>query len=186
MEFGEIRDNAELKMMEAVEAFERKLRSVRTGRASSALVENIQVQCYGSHSVLKQVATISTPEPRLIVLKPFDPNIAGDITRAISSSELGLNPQSDGRIIRIPIPPLTEERRKQFVKIVESEAEEARVAVRNVRREANREIERAKKAGEAPEDDCFRLKDEIQKMTDDTIEEINDKTEKKTTEIQEI
>lgn len=185
-DLDEVVDDAALRMMSAVESLESKLRTVRTGRASPALVEHVRVQCYGSESPMRQVAGIAVPEPRLIMLRPYDPNIIADIEKAVVAAELGLNPQNDGKVIRIPIPPLTEERRKELSKIVEREGEAARVAVRNVRRDANRDIDAAKKAGSAPEDDCYRARDEVQKHTDEQEKDIDQRLEKKEKEIMEV
>ncbi len=182
----EIVDDAALRMMGAVEALENKLRAVRTGRASPALVEHIRVECYGAESPMRQVAGIAVPEPRLILLRPYDPNIIADIEKAVIAADLGLNPLNDGKVIRIPIPPLTEERRKEMVRIIERESETARVSVRNVRRDANREIDAEKKAGSAPEDDCFRARDEIQKHTDEQEKEIDSRVSAKRDEIMEV
>jgi ribosome recycling factor len=182
----EIVEDAALRMMGAVEALESKLRTVRTGRASPALVEHLTVNCYGGESPLRQVAGIAVPEPRLLMLRPYDPNIIGDIERAVRSAELGLNPMNDGKVIRIPIPPLTEERRKELVRVVEREAEASRVAVRNVRRDANREIDGSRKAGCAPEDACFRAKEEVQKHTDEQEKEIDGRVKSKKDEILEV
>lgn len=185
-DLDEIVEDAALRMMASVEALEEKLRTVRTGRASRALVEGVRVKCYGGESPLRQVAGIAVPEPRLIMLRPYDPNIIAEIDKAIVAADLGLNPLNDGKVIRIPIPPLTEERRRELVKIVEREGEAARVAVRNVRRDANREIDAEKKSGAAPEDGCFRARDEVQKHTDEQEGEIDSKLEAKKKEIMEV
>lgn len=186
LDLGDVVNDAALRMMSAVESLEEKLKRIRTGRASPALVEHLMVKCYEGESPLRQVAGIAVPEPRLILLRPYDPNIIGDIEKAVVASELGLNPLNDGKVIRIPIPPLTEERRKELVKVIEREAEAARVAVRNVRRDANRDIDAAKKSGSAPEDNCYRAKDEVQKHTDEQEKEIDDAIEKKRNEIMEV
>ena len=186
VDLSETVDDAELRMMGAVEAFETKLRTVRTGRASAALVEHVRVKCYGGESPLRQVAGVAVPEPRLIMLRPYDAHIIGDIEKAILSAELGLNPQNDGKVVRIPIPALTDERRGDLKRIVEREAETARVAIRNVRRDANRAAEALKKSGGAPEDDCFRAKDEIQSNTDEYEKEVDDKARAKIEEVMEI
>ena len=183
---SDILEDAELRMMGAVEAFETKLRTVRTGRASPALVEHIKVKCYGGESPLRSVCGIAVPEPRLIMLRPYDVSVIGDIEKAVLSAELGLNPLNDGKIIRIPIPALTEERRRDLRKIVEREAEAARVAIRNVRRDANRSVDALKKSGEAPEDDCFRARDKVQSNTDEYEAEVGAKADAKTKEIMEV
>ncbi|MHC4249467.1 MAG: ribosome recycling factor [Planctomycetota bacterium] len=185
-DLDEVVEDAALRMMGAVESLEEKLKTVRTGRASPALVEGVRVQCYGTESPIRQVAGIAVPEPRLIMLRPYDPNVIGDIEKAIVAAELGLNPQNDGKVIRIPIPPLTEERRRDLVKLVEREGEAARVAVRNVRRDANREIDAAKKSGGAPEDACFKARDEVQKHTGDQEKEIDSRLEAKKSAVMEV
>ncbi len=185
-DLDEVVEDAALRMMSAVETLETKLRTVRTGRASPALVEHVNVECYGGTSPMRQVAGIAVPEPRLIILRPYDPNVIGDIEKAVVAADLGLNPLNDGKVIRIPVPPLTEERRKELSKIVEREGEVARVAVRNVRRDANREIDAEKKSGAAPEDDCYRARDEIQKHTDEQEKAIDEGLETKKKEIMEV
>ncbi len=182
----DVLDDAELRMMGAVEVLDDKLRTVRTGRASPALVEHIKVKCYGSECPLRQVAGIAVPEPRLIMLRPYDASVIGDIEKAVVSAELGLNPLNDGKVIRIPIPALTEERRKDLKKIVEREAEAARVSIRNVRRDANRQIDALKKSGGAPEDDCFRAKEKAQSHTDEYEGQVDAKAKSKTDEIMEV
>jgi ribosome recycling factor len=182
----ELTDDAALRMMSAVEALEERFRTVRTGRASPALVEHVKVKCYGSESALRQVAGIAVPEPRLIMLRPYDPHIIGDIEKAIAAADLGLNPLNDGKVVRIPIPPLTEERRRELVKVVEREAESCRVAVRNVRRDVNREIDALRKGGTFPEDDCFQAKETVQKHTDEQERDIDEKLKAKRDEIMEV
>jgi len=185
-DLDEIVEDAALRMMGAVESLDDKLKTVRTGRASPALVEGVRVQAYGTESPLRQVAGIAVPEPRLIMLRPYDPSVIGDIEKAIVAAELGLNPQNDGKVIRIPIPPLTEERRRELVKLVEREGEAARVAVRNVRRDANREIDSVKKSGGAPEDACFKAKEEVQKHTSDQEKEIDSRLEARKSAVMEV
>jgi ribosome recycling factor len=185
-DLDEIVEDAELRMMGAIESLEEKLKVVRTGRASPALVEGVRVECYGTESPLRQVAGIAVPEPRLIMLRPYDPSIIADIEKAIVAAELGLNPQNDGKVIRIPIPPLTEERRRDLVKLIEREGEAARVAIRNVRRDANREIDAAKKSGGAPEDACFKAKDEVQKNTGEQEKEIDSRLEARRSAVMEV
>ena len=182
----EVTEDAALRMMSAVESLDEKLRTVRTGRASPALVEQVRVKAYGTESPLRQVAGIAVPEPRMIMLRPYDPNIIADIEKAIIAADLGLNPQNDGKVVRIPIPPLTEERRRDLVKVVEREAESAKVVVRNVRRDTNKTIDSLRKGGKFPEDDCYGAKDTMQKHTDEQEKEIQDKVEKKRNEILEV
>ncbi len=186
MSLEEIKEDAELRMMGAAEAFEEKMRGVRTGRASPGLIESLKVECYGGVSPMKKIASVAAPEPRLLVVRAYDKNTIQEIMKAIAGSELGLNPQSDGRLVRIPIPPLTEERRKQLIRMAEDEAEQARVAVRNVRRDANREIDKLKKGSEASEDDCYRAKEGTQKLTDEYVSKIDSVLEAKSKEIMEV
>jgi ribosome recycling factor len=146
--------------------------SLRTGRASAALFDKIKVDCYGDKSPLNQVANISVPEARLIVIQPWDKGLIGEIEKAIRSSELSLNPSNDGKVIRIAIPPLTEERRKELAKIARNHAEQSRVAVRNIRRDGNDELKKSLKAGEITEDEESRDAEELQKLTNSYIEKI--------------
>nr|HDN00349.1 ribosome recycling factor [Deltaproteobacteria bacterium] len=163
---------ASAKMDKAIAAFERDLARVRTGRASAALLQGINVDCYGTFMPLNQVASIAVPESRLLSIQPWDINILKDIERAILKSDLGLTPSNDGKIIRVNVPPLTEERRKELVKVVKKMSEDCRVAIRNVRREAIEFLKNRKKEKEISEDDLFKLQDEVQKITDDHIMKI--------------
>ncbi len=160
------------KMDKAIGAFDRDLSRVRTGRASAALLEGINVDYYGTFMPLNQVASVAIPESRLLTIQPWDIKILVDIEKAILKSDLGLTPSNDGKIIRVNVPPLTEERRKELVKLVKKMAEDCRVAIRNVRREAIERLKSRKKAKEISEDDLFRLQDEIQKVTDDHIKKV--------------
>ncbi len=160
--------------------------SVRTGRASIALFEKIQVEAYGSLMPLNQVANLKVPEPQTIVIEPWDKSVIGAIERAIQQSDLGLNPSNDGILIRVPFPPLTEERRKEFVKLCKGYSEEARVAVRNIRRDANHKLDKLGKDGEISEDDVRRAEAEIQKLTDGHIKEIDEALKRKDAEIMEV
>ena len=160
------------KMDKAIGAFDRDLARVRTGRASTALLEGINVDYYGTSMPLNQVASVAIPESRLLTIQPWDIKILGDIEKAILKSDLGLTPTNDGKVIRVNVPPLTEERRKELVKLVKKMAEECRVAIRNVRREAIERLKSQKKAKEISEDDLFRLQDEAQKVTDDHIKKV--------------
>jgi ribosome recycling factor len=159
-------------MDKAIAAFERDLARVRTGRASAALLQGINVDYYGTFMPLNQVASIAVPESRLLSIQPWDINILKDIERAILKSDLGLTPSNDGKIIRVNVPPLTEERRKELVKVVKKMSEDCRVAIRNVRREAIEFLKNRKKEKEISEDDLFKLQDEVQKITDDHIMKI--------------
>ncbi len=155
------------KMDKVLEAMARDLSRVRTGRASVALLEGIKVECYGTTMPISQVASLAAPESRLLTIQPWDSTVLGDIEKAILKSDLGLNPVNDGKIIRLPIPALTTERRKELVKMVKKMEEEAKVALRNVRREANEDLKEMKKEKLLAEDDAHRGTDEVQKITDE-------------------
>jgi ribosome recycling factor len=157
------------KMDKVLEAMARDLSRVRTGRASVALLEGIKVDCYGTSMPLSQVASLAAPESRLLTIQPWDTSVMGDIEKAILKSDLGLNPANDGKIIRLPIPALTTERRKELVKMVKKMEEEAKVALRNVRREANEDFKEMKKEKLLAEDDAHRGTEEVQKITDEYI-----------------
>ncbi len=174
------------KMTRSIESFRKELGKIRTGRASFSLLDGIKVDYYGTLTPLQQIGTLSVPESRLITVTPWDAKMIGPIEKAVQASGLGLNPSSDGKVVRIPIPPLTEERRKELVKLVKKMAEDARVAVRNVRREA---IERAKekeKKKEISEDALKRGQERIQKETDAFIKKIDDILKAKEQEIMEV
>ncbi|MGA9191565.1 MAG: ribosome recycling factor [Anaerolineales bacterium] len=174
------------RMRGAVKTLEEDLAAIRTGRASPALVERLEVEYYGTRTPLQQIANISAPEPRLVTIKPFDPSTMKDIERAIQVSDLGLTPSNDGKIIRLSIPPLTEERRHELVKLVRSRTEEARVAVRNVRRDVQNELRDLEKEKEISEDELYRSEERLQKLTDEHIEAINAVSEKKEAEVLEV
>jgi ribosome recycling factor len=160
------------KMDKVLEAMARDLSRVRTGRASVALLEGIKVECYGTTMPLSQVASLAAPESRLLTIQPWDTSVMGDIEKAILKSDLGLNPANDGKIIRLPIPALTTERRKELVKMVKKMEEEAKVALRNVRREANEDFKEMKKEKLLAEDDAHRGTEEVQKVTDEYIKKV--------------
>jgi ribosome recycling factor len=160
--------------------------SIRTGRASPALVEKLPVEYYGTATPLNQMASIAAPEPRLLVIRPWDPSSLGDIERAILKSDLGLTPMNDGMLIRLSIPRLTEERRRELVKVVSRRVEEARVAVRNLRRDSLQDLKDFEKEKMIPEDDFYRGKDKVQELTDKFIEEIDDIGKRKEEEVMEI
>ena len=174
------------RMQKSIQALEEELNTIRTGRASAALFERVKVEYYGNPTPLNQVATISVPEARLVVIQPWDKGIINEIEKAIQKSELSVNPSNDGKVIRINIPPLTEERRKEYVKVAKNMAEQARVALRNIRRDANEELKKAQKAGDLSEDDEKRAADEVQKITDESVEKVNEAVEAKEKEILEI
>lgn len=181
-----VNKETEEKMKKAVKALEDEFKTIRTGRASSALFENIRVDYYDQRVPLNQVATISVPEARLVVIQPWDRSVLSEIEKAIQKSELSVNPNNDGKVIRINIPPLTEERRKELAKVARSIAEKSRIAVRNIRRDANDELKQLQKASEISEDQSKRGQDEIQKLTDRYVEEVNAIMEAKEKEIMEI
>lgn len=178
--------DAEERMGKSLVALEEELAGLRTGRASAAMFDKIRVEYYGNPSPLNQVASISVPESRLVVIQPWDKGLLGEIEKAIQSSELSLNPSNDGKVIRINIPPLTEERRKEIVKLAKSIAEQGRVAVRNIRRDANEELKKSEKNGDISEDDLKRGEERVQKLTDQFIEKINETVTAKESEILEI
>jgi ribosome recycling factor len=186
MEANEILKQADKRMDSTVADARGKLATVRTGRASLAILDGITLDYYGTPTPLNQVAKLSIPEPTLIVAQPFDPSTSAGIERAIMGADLGLNPSNDGKTIRIPIPPLTEERRKQMVKKVRAMGEEAKTAVRQIRRDANDAIKKLEKDGEVSEDDAHRHLDETQKITDRHTAEIDKFCDAKETELMEI
>src|SRR3954471_4453205 len=174
------------RMLKAIQSYSRELASIRAGRASASLLDRITIDYYGAPTPVNQMAGISTPEARLLVIQPYDKTILGDIEKAILKSDLGLNPSNDGSIIRIAIPALTEERRKELVKVVKKEAEEAKIAIRNVRRDGNDDLKKLEKNGEITEDDLRGYSDDIQKITDENISKIDTLTKEKEKEILEV
>lgn len=176
----------EEKMDKTIQGLSKELATVRAGRANPALLDKIVVDYYGTSTPLNQLSNISAPEPRLLVIQPWDKSAIGTIEKAILKSDLGLTPNSDGNIIRIAIPQLTEERRKDLVKLVKRMAEESRVAVRNVRREANEDIKRMEKSGEISQDESRRLQEEVQELTDQYVEKVNGILSAKEQEIMEV
>jgi ribosome recycling factor len=180
------KSQAEERMTKSLASLQDDFNTIRTGRASASLFDKIQVEYYGQKTPLNQVATISIPEARLVVIQPWDKSLLGEIEKAIQTSELSVNPNNDGKVIRINIPPLTEERRKEYVKVAKNMAEQSRVAIRNIRRDANEDLKKQQKSGDITEDDEKRMGDEIQKLTDTYIEKINQLLEKKENEILEV
>jgi ribosome recycling factor len=180
--FAELKDNLE----KAIQSFEKSLSKVRTGRASLALLDGIKVDYYGVPTPLNQVAGLSTPESRLIVISPWDTAIIGAIEKAIQKSELGLMPSNDGKIVRLSIPQLTEERRKELVKVVKKMAEECKVKLRNARRDANERFKSLKKDNKISEDEMFTYQEEVQKQMDKQIERTDAILQQKEKEIMEI
>ncbi len=182
----EIGKDTKTRMDKVIEDFRHKLTTVRTGRASTSLLDNITVEYYGSQMPLNQVATIHAPDASMLTVQPFDPSLISEIEKALRSSELGVNPANDGRMIRIPIPPLTEERRKQMVKVVHEMAEDHKTAVRNVRRDANDKLKKALKDKAISEDEERGGLDEVQKLTDSSIAKISDLSKHKEDEIMKV
>jgi len=179
---GDLRE----RMNKSVEALQDDLLSIRTGRASPALVEKLAVEYYGTMTPLNQMASIAVPEPRLLVIRPWDPSALADIERAILKSDLGLTPMNDGKLIRLSIPRLTEERRRELVKLVARRIEEARVAVRNLRRDSLKDLQEFEKEKMISEDEFFRAKDEVQELTDEFIATIDEIGQRKEEEVMEI
>ncbi len=177
---------AEEKMDKCVEHLQHEFSGLRTGKASPSLVDGIGVEYYGAVTRLRDIAGISTPEPRLIVINPFDPSSMGAIEKAIMAANIGVTPVSDGRVIRIPIPELSEERRKELIKVGKRMAEEARVAIRNVRRDANEQIKGLLKNSNITEDDSHGAQEEIQKLTDKTIGKVDEMMAAKEKEVLEV
>src|SRR5690606_6287306 len=160
---------AQTQMEKSIEALRREFGSVRTGKASPALLDTVRVDAYGSKMSLNQVASVSTPEPRMLIVQPWDKGLMQDIEKAIRNSELGLNPANDGNVIRVPVPALNEERRRDMVKMLHKIAEEGRVGIRHARQEANKEIKRRQSDHEISEDEARREMDRVQKLTDEHI-----------------
>jgi ribosome recycling factor len=183
---NDVYKEAEARMKGAIQALEEDLGGIRTGRASPALIERLQVEYYGALTPLIQLASISVPEPRSLLIRPFDPASLKAVERAILVSDLGLTPNNDGKSIRLNLPPLTEERRKDLVKVVGNRLEEARVAVRNVRRDSIRDLREFLQEKMISEDDLKRGEEELQKITDRHIEEINGVGDRKEKEILEV
>jgi ribosome recycling factor len=177
---------AKIKMQKSLEAFQHELTTIRTGRASVGLLDVVDVEAYGSKMKINQLGTVTAPEPRLLVITPWDKALINTIEKAIKASPLELNPSNDGQVIRVPIPQLTEQRRKDLAKFVGKLAEEARVAIRNSRRHAVDEIKAQQKDGKIPEDDAHKLTAEIQKATDDFIDKVEEALKAKEEEIMEV
>ncbi len=186
MAIDDLIQDAVRRMDKSVEAAQAEFSTLRTGRASPALLDRVQIDYYGQQTPLKQLATISAPEPRLLTIQPFDPGSLGSIERAIQESDLGVVPSNDGKIIRLPIPQLTEERRKELVKIVRHMAEEGRIAVRNVRRDVMHHLKELVDKGEVGSDEEHRAEDRVQKLTDEHTEKIDELLKKKEAEILEV
>ncbi|MEI4802717.1 ribosome recycling factor [Bacillus sp. NPDC077411] len=182
----QVMNNAKEKMEKAVAAYSRELSTVRAGRASASVLDKVQVDYYGAPTPVVQLANITVPEARLLVIQPYDKTSIGDIEKAILKADLGLNPSNDGSVIRIAFPALTEERRRELVKVVKKYSEDAKVAVRNVRRDANDDLKKLEKNGDITEDDLRGYTEDIQKETDKYIVKVDDITKNKEKEIMEV
>ncbi len=179
----EIQTETKRKMEKTLELMKEELRSIRTGRATPGLVENIRVSCYGSLTPIKQIANIAAPEPQLIVISPYDPSILKDIEKAILHSELGLATNTDGKVIRISVPPLSEDRRKKIVNQIKEMTEATKISIRNLRREANKHIDKEEKDSQLTEDDAKKTKDQIQKLTHENEKKLDEFLDHKSKEI---
>ncbi|MBI3913754.1 MAG: ribosome recycling factor [Chloroflexi bacterium] len=182
----EVKADAENKMKKTLDALKREMNTVRTGRASPTLLEPIRVDYYGQPTPLVQVASVTVPEARLLQIKPFDPATIGAIEKAILKSDLGLTPNNDGKLIRLPIPSLTEERRREFTKVVHKYAEEARIALRNVRRDGLKDLEELEKEKMISEDQHFRGKESLQQVLDKYVARVDEMSKAKEEEIMEV
>ncbi len=182
----QVLDSTKERMEKAIQAYSRELASIRAGRASASLLDKITVEYYGVQTPVNQLAQISVPEARMLVIQPYDKSQIGEVEKAIMKSDLGLTPTSDGSIIRLSIPALTEERRRDLAKLVKKSSEEAKVAVRNIRRDSNDDLKKLEKNGEITEDDLRGYGDDIQKLTDGYIAKIDTITKDKEQEIMEV
>ena len=186
MAIEDLIQDATRRMHKSVEAAQTEFSTLRTGRASTSLLDRVQIDYYGQKTPLKQLATVNSPEPRMLTVQPFDPNSVSAIERAILESDLGLTPSNDGKLIRLPIPQLTEERRKELVKIVRQMAEDGRVAVRNVRRDVMHHLKELVDNGEVGSDEERRAEERVQKLTDENTHTIDELLKKKEAEILEV
>ena len=180
---NEVLDEAKKRMEKSLKNFKEELSHIRTSRASVALLDAIKVDCYGTQMPIPQIATVNVVEGKMLVIQPWDVNLVKEIEKAIQKSDLGINPTSDGKTIRLVIPPLTEERRKELIKVAGKLAEEARIAIRNIRRDVLDKFKSAKKKGEISEDDYIQLEKKVQKLTDQYVEKINEVLKEKEKEI---
>lgn len=182
----ETRDKANAKMDKAIEALKRELSTIRTGRASLALLDGINVDYYGTPTPLSQLASLSIPDPRMITVQPWEQNLIPEVEKAILRSDLGITPSNDGKLIRLAIPMLSEERRKEMVKLAHKKGEDCKIAIRNIRREINDQLKKKEKDKEMTEDECKRSLDEIQKVTDSHVKNVDTIVSHKEAEIMEI
>ena len=185
MDSEEILLDAEERMEKAVDVLKHALAGVRTGRANPGLVDSLRVEAYGSPTPMKQLASVGAPEPTQIVIRPYDPSVIKDIEKAILASDLGMTPQSDGRVVRINIPPLSTEVRKKLVTRIKDLSEEAKVSIRNIRRDANKSADQSQKDKELTEDDCSAVKDDVQELTKKYEGIVSDAAKNKETEVME-
>jgi len=184
--FEEIKQETETKMQKSIEALRQEMKKLRTGRAHPSILEGLFVEYYGSATPLNQVASVTVSDPRTLSVTPFDKSLVNEVDKAIRNSEMGLNPVTAGEVIRVPLPPLTEERRKEMIRIVRGEAEQARVSIRNIRRDANNQSKELQKEKVISEDDERRASDEIQKLTNKYIAEIDAVLKKKEEDLMEL
>ena len=183
---SKIIDNSTAAMQRSIDAMNKEFGAVRTGKASPAMVDGIMVECYGSQLRLRDVAAVTAPEPLLLVIQPFDQSIVKNVEKAILASNLGISPVSDGRVVRLPVPELSSERRAELTKVVKKRAEDAKVEIRNVRRDSNEAIKKAQKASEITEDEAKNMTDKIQKLTDKMTETVQKAADAKIAEIERI
>ncbi|AEI13717.1 Ribosome-recycling factor [Flexistipes sinusarabici DSM 4947] len=184
--YNDVIKDLKKQMKKTLEHYRDELRSVRTGRASVTMFDNVKVNYYGTPTPVSQVATLQAPDARLVTIQPWDPNMIAEIEKAIQSSNMGFNPSNDGTIIRVPIPQLTEERRKEIMKMVKKMSEEAKIAIRNERRSGNEDIKKLEKEKEISEDDAKKALEQIQNLTDEYIDKIDELTSKKEDEVMQI
>ena len=186
MDLDEVLLDAEERMEKAVEFFSRELSTVRTGRASPALIEHMKVDYYGTKTSLRELCAISVPEPQLMVIRPYDPGVLQDVEKAILTSDLGIAPMNDGKLLRLVMPSMTEETRKQMGTRIKRMSEEAKTSLRNIRRDSNKNISKIEKDGGAPEDEAYKAKDEVQDLTRKHEEKVSGLLEQKINEIMEV
>lgn len=186
MQLNEVFKSSEEKMRKAIDAMEHEFSGLRTGRASVALIDGIQVEAYGSKMPLKQVATLSTPDSRTLMIQPFDKNMMATVEKAILAANLGMTPNNDGKVIRLNIPPLTEERRKDLVKMARKMAEDGRISIRNIRRSANDDIKKIEKENEIAEDEREKAMKQVQDITDKYVKQVDELLAKKEKDVMEI
>ncbi len=182
----DVHNDLKRRMEKAVADFQTNLAATRTGRASVHLLDAVKIDYYGTHTPITQLAQVSTPEAQMILIQPWDPSVIAEIEKTLRSSDLGLNPQSDGKLIRVPIPPMTEERRREVVKHVNKVLEEHRTAVRNIRRDGNEAVKKLAKEKKVGEDEEKRALEEVQKLTDDEIKKMEEMSARKEAEIMQV